>query len=222
MVLMSEFATVRHNMVECQLRTNKVTNWRLIDAMDDVPRERFVPKQLAGVAYIDEDLMVAPGRYLMEPMVLARLLQAATVTEQDVALDVGCGTGYSSAVLGRLAGTVIGLEPDAALAEQASQTLSAVGADNVIIVSGSVAEGYSRQGPYDVIMLNGGVPFVPPPLIDQLAEGGRMVAVVRGAGEVVGRATLWIKLRGEISHRVLFDAAIPPLPGIETKSAFEF
>lgn len=219
---MSDFAAVRHNMVECQLRTNKVTNWRLIDAMDDVPRERFVPKQLAGVAYIDEDLMVAPGRYLMEPRVLARLLQAASVTEQDVALDVGCCTGYSSAVLGRLAGTVVGLEPDEALAAQASQTLSAVSADNVIIVSGSVAEGYPRQGPYDVILLNGGVPFVPPSLIDQLAEGGRMVAVVRGAGEVVGRATLWIKLRGEISHRVLFDAAVPLLPGIEQKSAFEF
>ena len=219
---MSEFAAVRHNMVECQLRTNKVTNWRLIDAMDDVPRELFVPKQLAGVAYIDEDLMVAPGRYLMEPLVLARLLQAATVTEQDVALDVGCGTGYSSAVLGRLAGTVVGLEPDEALAAQASQTLSSVGADNVIVVSGGVAEGYSRQGPYDVILLNGGVPFVPRSLIDQLAEGGRMVAVVRGASEVVGRATLWIKLRGKISHRVLFDAAVSPLPGIKVKPAFEF
>ncbi|MDA0230591.1 MAG: protein-L-isoaspartate O-methyltransferase [Proteobacteria bacterium] len=219
---MSEFAAVRHNMVECQLRPNKVTNWRLIDAMDDVPRERFVPKQLAGVAYIDEDLMVAPGRYLMEPRVLARLLQAATITEQDVALDVGCGTGYSSAVLGRLAGTVVGLEPDDALAAQASQTLSAVGADNVIVVTGSVAEGYSRQGPYDVILLNGSIPFMPSSLIDQLAEGGRIIAVVRGAGEVVGRATLWVRIRGEISHRVLFDAAVPPLPGIETKPAFEF
>ena len=219
---MTEFAAVRHNMVECQLRTNKVTNWRLIDAMDDVPRERFVPKQLSGVAYIDEDLMVAPGRYLMEPLVLARLLQAATVTEEDVALDIGCGTGYSCAILGRLAGTVVGLEPDAALADQASQTLSAIGADNVIIVSGRVAEGYPRQGPYDVILFSGGIPFVPPPLIDQLAEGGRMVAVVRGPAEVVGRATLWIKLRGEISHRVIFDAAVPPLPGIEAEAAFEF
>jgi len=219
---MSEFAAVRHNMVDCQLRTNKVTNLRLIDAMDDVPRERFVPKQLAGVAYIDEDLKVAPGRYLMEPMVLARLLQEATINDQDVALDVCCGTGYSSAVLGHLAGTVVGLEPDAALADQASQTLSAIGADNVIVVTGSVVDGYSRQGPYDIILLNGGVPFVPPPLFDQLAEGGRMVAVVRGLGEAVGRATLWIKLRGEISHRVLFDAAVPPLPGIETKATFEF
>ena len=219
---MTEFAAVRHNMVECQLRTNKVTDWRLIEAMDDVPRERFVPKRLSSVAYIDEDLMVAPGRYLMEPLVLARLLQAATITDQDVALDVGCGTGYSSAVLGRLAGTVVGLEPDVALAEQASETLSAIGADNVIIVSGSVVDGYSRQGPYDVILLNGGVPFMPQPLIDQLAEGGRMVAVVRGAGEVVGRATLWVKLRGEVSHRVEFDAAIPPLPGIEAEAAFEF
>lgn len=125
-------------------------------------------------------------------------------------------------MLGHLAGTVVGLEPDAALADQASQTLSAIGADNVIVVTGSVVDGYSRQGPYDIILLNGGVPFVPPPLFDQLAEGGRMVAVVRGLGEAVGRATLWIKLRGEISHRVLFDAAVPPLPGIETKATFEF
>ena len=221
-VIMTGFAAARHNMVECQIRTNKVTNGRLIDAMDDVPRESFVPKQLRGVAYVDEDLKLAPGRYLMEPLVLARLLQTATVSEEDVALDVGCGSGYSCAVLGRLAGTVVGLEPDAELAEQASQTLSAVGADNVIIVSGRVAEGYSRQGPYDVILLSGGVPFVPPPLFGQLAEGGRMVAVVRGRGEAVGRATLWLKLRGEISRRVVFDAAVPPLPGIEAEAVFEF
>ncbi|MBT4425504.1 MAG: protein-L-isoaspartate O-methyltransferase, partial [Rhodospirillaceae bacterium] len=104
---MINYAAVRHNMVESQLRTNKVTNWALIDAMDDVPRERFVPQQLSSIAYVDEDLLVAPGRYLMEPLVLARLLQAAMVTEEDVALDIGCATGYSSAVLGRLAGTVV-------------------------------------------------------------------------------------------------------------------
>jgi len=219
---MTEYANVRHNMVESQLRTNKVTNRRLIDAMDIVPRELFVPKQLAGVAYVDEDLMVAPDRYLMEPLVLARLLQAAEVTDQDVALDIACGTGYSSAVLGHLAGTVVGLEPDPKLAEQASMILSETGGDNIIVVPGSVVEGYSRQGPYDVILLNGGVPFVPPPLLDQLAEGGRMVAVVRGISDALGRATLWVKLRGEISHRVLFDASVPPLPGIETESAFEF
>jgi len=219
---MTEYATVRHNMVESQLRTNKVTNRRLIDAMDSVPRELFVPKQLAGVAYVDEDLMIAPGRYLMEPLVLARLLQAAEVTENDVTLDIACGTGYSSAVLGYLAGTVVGLEPDTGLAEQASQTLSEIGADNVIVVSGSVAEGYSRQGPYDVILLNGGVPYAPPPLMDQLAEGGRMVAVIRGAGDALGRATLWVKIRGEISHRIVFDASVPPFPGIETEAAFEF
>ncbi len=219
---MTEYATVRHNMVESQLRTNKVTNRRLIDAMDFVPRELFVPKQLAGVAYVDEDLMIAPGRYLMEPLVLARLLQAAEIADQDVALDIACGTGYSSAVLGRLAGTVIGLEPDPSLAEQASKTLSETGGDNIIIVPGSVVEGYSRQGPYDVILLNGSVPFVPPPLMDQLAEGGRMVAVVRGVGEALGRATLWVKLRDKISHRVLFDASVPPLPGIEKKAAFKF
>jgi len=219
---MTEYTSVRHNMVESQLRTNKVTNHRLIDAMDTIPRELFVPRQLAGVAYVDEDLMIAPGRYLMEPLVLARLLQAAEVADQDVALDIGCGTGYSSAVLGRLAGTVVGLEPDPLLAEQASQTLSEAGSDNVIIVRGGVAEGYSRQGPYDVIFFNGGVPFVPSPLMDQLAEGGRMVAVLRGVGEALGRATLWIKLRGKISHRLLFDASVRPLLGIEREAAFEF
>ncbi|MBI05739.1 MAG: protein-L-isoaspartate O-methyltransferase [Rhodospirillaceae bacterium] len=219
---MTEFATVRHNMVESQLRTNKVTNRRLIDAMDIVPRELFVPKPLAGVAYVDEDIMIAPGRYLMEPLVLARLLQAAEVSDQDVALDIACGTGYSSAVLGRLAGTVVGLEPDLNLAERASRILSETGGDNIIIVPGSVEEGYSRQGPYDVILLNGGVPFVPPPLMAQLAEGGRIVAVVRGVNEALGRATLWFKIHGEISHRVLFDASVPLLPGIEIETAFEF
>ena len=219
---MTEFATVRHNMVESQLRTNKVTNRRLIDAMDIVPRELFVPKPLAGVAYVDEDIMIAPGRYLMEPLVLARLLQAAEVSDQDVALDIACGTGYSSAVLGRLAGTVVGLEPDLNLAERASRILSETGGDNIIIVPGSVDEGYSRQGPYDVILLNGGVPFVPPPLMAQLAEGGRIVAVVRGVNEALGRATLWFKVHGEISHRVLFDASVPLLPGIEIETAFEF
>jgi protein-L-isoaspartate(D-aspartate) O-methyltransferase len=219
---MMDYAAVRHNMVESQLRTNKVTNWRLIDAMDDVPRERFVPKQLCGTAYVDEDLMVAPGRYLMEPLVLARLLQAATVSEEDVALDIGCGTGYSCAVLGRLAGTVVGLEADAALAESAAQTLSETGADNVIVVSGKLAAGYSRQGPYDVILFGGGIPFVPPAVFDQLAEGGRMVAVLRRPGEAIGRATLWIKLRGEISHRVICDASVPPLPGIEAETEFKF
>jgi protein-L-isoaspartate(D-aspartate) O-methyltransferase len=220
--LMTEFAAVRHNMVENQLRTNKVTNKRLIAALDDIPRERFVPKQLASIAYVDEDLKIAPGRYLMEPLVLARLLQAAEVGEQDVALDVGCGTGYSAAVLGRLAGTVVGLEADEALAEQAGRTLSEVGADNVIVVTGAVAQGYSRQGPYDVILVNGGVPFVPPALIDQLAEGGRLVAVVRDAAGTPGRATLWVKLRGAVSQRIVFDASVPPLPGIATEAAFEF
>ena len=219
---MMDYAAVRHNMVESQLRTCKVTNSHLIDAMDDVPRERFVPKQLSSIAYVDEDLQVAPGRYLMEPLVLARLLQAAAITEEDVALDIGCGTGYSAAVLGRLAGTVVGLEADSGLADAAGDTLSAVGADNVIVVSGNLADGYSRQGPYGVILFSGGIPFVPPAIIDQLAEGGRMVAVLRGPGEAIGRATLWVKLRGELSHRVVCDASVPPLPGIQADTAFTF
>ncbi len=217
-----DYSLARFNMVESQLRTNKVTSLNLIEAMGKIPREKFVPKQISDLAYIDHDIMVAPGRYIMEPLVLARLLQEAPVKKQDVALDVGCATGYASAVLGQLAGTVVGLEEDSNLCDAAAELLNDIGADNVITVAGDIVSGYSRQSPYDVILLNGCIPFVPQTLTDQLAEGGRMVGVLCKFGDAIGRATIWLKLRGEISSRVICDASISYLPGFQSSASFKF
>ena len=218
---MTDHAAARRNMVSGQIRTNRVTDERLIEAMEEIPRERFVPHAKRGVAYVDEDVEIASGRYLMEPMVLARMVQEATIAADDMVLDVGCGTGYATAVMSRLAGTVIALDVDASLAAEAESTLSGVGADNAIVVTGPLAEGYARQAPYDVILLGGAIDHLPQALADQLAEGGRIVGVLREAGGV-GQATLWARHRGALSSRSLFEASLPPLPGIARPVQFEF
>ena len=174
-----QFAEARRHMVASQLRPNKVTDDRLTDAMEAVPRELFVPKALRGVAYLDEDIEIAEGRHLMEPMVLARLLQAAGVRADDIVLDVGCASGYSTAVIARLAGTVVGVESDAELAARATGLLTDLEVDNAAVVEGAFDAGLPDQGPYDIIVLNGAVPDVPAALLDQLADGGRLLAVVR-------------------------------------------
>ena len=218
---MTDHAAARRNMVSGQIRTNRVTDERLIEAMEEIPRERFVPHAKRGVAYVDEDVEIASGRYLMEPMVLARMVQEAGIAADDMVLDVGCGTGYATAVMSRLAGTVIALDVDGSLAAVAERTLNAVGADNAIVVTGPLAEGYARQAPYDVILLGGAVDHLPQALADQLAEGGRIVGVLREAGGL-GQATLWARHRGALSSRSLFEASLPPLPGIARPVQFEF
>ncbi|MFQ5959339.1 MAG: protein-L-isoaspartate O-methyltransferase [Alphaproteobacteria bacterium] len=218
---MTDHAAARLNMVDNQIRTNKVTDSRVLQAMAEVPRELFVPKKLQGIAYVDEDLAVAPGRYLMEPLVLARLLQAAAITAGDVVLDVGCASGYSTAVLARLAATVVAVESDAELGERASALLSELDADNAVVVAGPLEAGYAKQAPYDAIVIGGAVEEVPAAITDQLAEGGRLLAVVTG-GSGVGKGTLMLRVHGGLSRRVLFDAAVPPLPGFARARGFVF
>ena len=218
---MIDHAVARQNMVSGQIRTNRVTDERLIEAMEEIPRELFVPRAKRGVAYVDEDVEIASGRYLMEPMVLARLVQEAEITASDMVLDVGCGTGYASAVMARLAGTVIALDIDEALVSEAEQAMSAIGADNAIVVTGALADGFAEQAPYDVILVGGAVDHLPQTLADQLAEAGRIVGVVREPGRV-GQATLWARHRGALSSRSLFEASLPPLPGIVRPAQFEF
>ena len=152
-----KFAEARHHMVLSQLRPNRVTDDRVADAMDTVPREEFVPKELRGVAYLDEDLEVAPGRFVVEPRVFGRLLQEANIGPSDVVLDIGCGTGYSSAVLGHLAQAVVAIESDPELVARASEILARLECDNVAVVEGSLAEGNRKQGPYNVIHINGSI-----------------------------------------------------------------
>lgn len=214
-------ALARRKMVENQLRANRVTEERLVEAFATLPRERFVPEALAGIAYVDEDLQVAPGRYLMEPMVLGRLIQALEVRASDMVLDLACATGYSTALLASLGGTVVAVEPDAALAARANETLNALSVDNAVVVAGALAEGYAKQAPYDVILVNGALPAVPTALFDQLAEGGRLAAVVQEA-PVLGRAVLYRKQGGIVGHRVLFDAGTPALLGLERAPGFVF
>ena len=218
---MVDFATARLNMVESQIRTNKVTDLALIEAFETVPREHFVPEPLRGIAYVDEDVPLGGGRFVMEPRVLARLLQAARPGPDDIALDIGCGSGYGTAILSRMVATVVALESDAALAATANQTVSGLEFDNVVVVEGKLTEGYPKQGPYNVILLSGAVAEVPPAIGEQLAEGGRLVAVVK-AGAGLGRATLMQRDGGVISSRVLYDAALPLLPGFEAEPGFVF
>ncbi|MEQ8356927.1 MAG: protein-L-isoaspartate O-methyltransferase [Kiloniellaceae bacterium] len=218
---MTEYAAARLNMVESQIRTNRVTDPRIIAAFESLAREAFVGAAARGYAYIDEDLEIAPGRYLMEPMVLGRLLQAAMPRPGDIALDIGCATGYSTAVLAQIAATVVGLESDRALRDGANRTLNALDVDNAVVVEGDLAAGYQKQAPYDIIIFQGAVSAVPDGIKRQLGEGGRLVAVVTDEAGI-GRATL-IQRSGEtFSPRTLFDAATPPLPGFEREAGFVF
>lgn len=215
-----DYASARRNMVESQLRPNKVTDPALLDALASVPRELFVPEPLRGVAYVDEDIPLGRGRFLMEPMILGRLLELAAVRPSDAALVVGAGLGYSAAVLARIAGRVVALEGDPELAQQAAQMLRTLGVSNVVLVEGPLAEGAPRQAPFDVILFDGAVDRVPPAILDQLADEGRLVVVIRSSG--IGRATLMTRQAGIMASRVAFDAAVPRLPGFEPAPAFIF
>jgi protein-L-isoaspartate(D-aspartate) O-methyltransferase len=216
-----DFTAARTNMVEGQIRPNKVIDSALVEALRQVPRERFVPPALRGVAYVDEDVAIGQGRYLMEPMVFARLAQEARIGPRDTVLDVGCGSGYSAAVLARLAGTVIALEQDRTLADEATRQLQEQGVGNALVVAGPLAVGYPGRGPYDAILVEGCVAQVPQALLDQLAEGGRLVAVISETGHL-GQVRLFEKIAGVVSGRTLFEAAVRPLPGFEAPPRFEF
>ena len=219
-MMSTDFAGLRTKMVDGQVRTTDVTSLDLLDALLAVPREEFVPAARKSLAYIDEDLEIAPGRYLMEPSPFARLVQLAAIKPGDFVLDIGAGTGYSSAVLSKLAGAVVALEEDAALAARAQGVLSNLGYDTVAVVEGPLREGYAAQGPYDVILIEGAVQSVPDEIIAQLKDDGRLV-VVEGVGNA-GVARLYVKQGGVTSPRRAFNAAVRPLPGFHSAPAFEF
>lgn len=216
-----DYQVARHNMVENQVRTNKVTDPLVIEAMEGVPRELFLPEGKRGVAYIDEDIAVGGGRFAMEPMVIARLMQSAQIAETDVALVIGAGYGYSSALISRVAETVVSVESDKEMAAAAEATFQAENYDNVIVVEGDMATGYAKQVPYNVIIFDGAVADVPATILDQVSDGGRLLAVVREPGKV-GVARLYERENGVIGHRDLFDANIPYLPGFEPAERFVF
>jgi protein-L-isoaspartate(D-aspartate) O-methyltransferase len=222
----ADFSEQRVKMVDSQLRTTDVTAPAILDAMLSVPREVFVGEKLRGIAYIDEDVIIAKAeggngpRYLMEPSPFAKLVQLAEIAPSDKVLDIGCGSGYSTAVLARLAASVVGLESDSALAAQAREALAALGSGNASVATGALPAGHAAGAPYDVIFIGGAVDAVPAALLAQLAEGGRLV-VVEGHGNA-GRAHLYRKLGGVAAGRAAFNAAIKPLPGFERAYTFKF
>lgn len=217
---MQDFNQARIRMVDCQIRPNDVTNPDVLAAMAEIPRERFIPENMAELAYIDEDIAVARGRYLMEPAPFAKLVQAANIGEQDVVLDIGCATGYSTAVLSRLASLVIAIEEDEVLAGRASAILDELECNNTAVIAGAPNQGYASEAPYDVIFIGGAVDVVPQVLFDQLKDGGRLVCVEGQGNAAVAKR--YMRVDDDISGRRLFNCAVKPLPGFEKPAEFVF
>jgi protein-L-isoaspartate(D-aspartate) O-methyltransferase len=218
---MTVFEVARSHMLESQLRPNKVTDDRVLNAFGSIRRELFVPEHLRPVAYIDEDLPLGGGRFLMEPMIAARLLQEAAIARTDAALIVGAGTGYEAALTAMLARSVLALEEDPELARRARAALVEHAIASISVVEGPLREGYRPRAPYDVILFGGGVVEIPLEIAAQLADGGQLLAIVK-PGNGMGRATLMTRTGGVLARRVIFDAATPALPGFASKPAFEF
>ena len=205
-------------MVDTQVRPSDVTKFPIIDAMLSVPREQFVPDQLREAAYIGENLDVGGGRVLLEPRTLGKMLDALDVQPNHVALDIGCGLGYSTAILANLCEFVVAVEDDEARAEEAQALLSGQGVDNAAVMAGPLAEGSEKSGPYDIIMIEGGVQSVPDALLAQLREGGR-IACVFAEGNL-GVVRIGHKLDGLINWRFAFNESAPVLAGFEKTAEF--
>jgi protein-L-isoaspartate(D-aspartate) O-methyltransferase len=215
---MTDFATRRVMMVDTQVRPSDVTKFPIIEAMLAIPREVFVPAERREAAYVGENLAIAPGRVVLEARTLAKLLDALDVQPGELVLDLGCGLGYSSAVIARLADAVVAVEEDEMLAAEAQRRLSEEGVDNAAVVVGPLALGDARHAPFDVITIQGGVEVVPAAILDQLKDGGRIGAVfMEGA---LGVARIGYKIDGVVTWRQAFNATAPVLPGFAASRGF--
>jgi protein-L-isoaspartate(D-aspartate) O-methyltransferase len=215
---MTDFASRRTMMVDTQVRPSDVTKFPIIEAMLAVPREVYVPRDMREAAYVGENLAIAPRRVVLEARTLAKLLDALDIQPDEIVLDLGCGLGYSSAVIARLAEAVIAVEDDPALAAEAEKTLAAEGVDNAAVVLGPLAGGSAKHGPYDVITIQGAIEMLPDALAAQLKEGGRIGCVfMEGA---LGVARIGYKVDGVVTWRFVFNAAAPVLPGFEARPGF--
>jgi protein-L-isoaspartate(D-aspartate) O-methyltransferase len=215
---MQDFAARRTTMVDTQVRPSDVTKFPIIDAMLRVPREVFVPEALVETAYVGEHVALGAGRVLLDPRTLAKMLDTLEVTGSDLVLDVGCATGYSSALLTRMAQAVVGLEQDARLLADAEAALGRVGAEQVVLQAGTLTQGAAAHAPFDAMILQGGIEVFPDTLRDQLREDGRVVAIFMSGA--LGVVRLGTKQGGVMGWRDVFNATAPVLPGFAREAAF--
>lgn len=218
---MTDYAMQRLNMVESQLRPSDITDRRILRAMAEIKRESFLPSQLRTLAYMDDDVRLpvkGVPRTMMAPRVLALLIQLARIEPGERVLEIGCGSGYATAVLGRLAGQVTAIESNAELAQLATAALATEGVSNAKVHLADLTQGYAADAPYDAILLNGALVEPPAGLLDQLRDGGRLVAVELRDG--FGRAVVWMRHGMSYDRRTAFDARSSVLPGFEPQPAF--
>ncbi|MHC0053278.1 protein-L-isoaspartate O-methyltransferase family protein [Actibacterium sp. D379-3] len=215
---MTDYAMRRRMMVDSQVRPSDVTKFPIIDAMLSVPRENFVPTARREAAYIGENVDLGGGRVMLEPRTLAKMLDALDIQPDELVLDLGCGLGYSSAVIARLAEAVIAVEEDGDMAAEAQATLSQAGVDNAAVIEGPLAQGAAKHGPYDVITIQGAVAHLPDAVVDQLREGGRMAVLFME--NALGVCRIGYKIDGRMTWRFAFNAGAPVLPGFERQRAF--
>jgi protein-L-isoaspartate(D-aspartate) O-methyltransferase len=217
---MSDYATARENMVENQLRPSGVDEPSVLAAFREVPREIFVPARLRPVAYQDEDIDIGGGRHLIEPLVLGRLLQASRPMGGEVALVVGCDTGYAAAMLSKLVATVFLLVPDADAVQPIEARFDEFGFDNIVVQVGRAADGLAKQAPFNLILLAGSVAEAPPSLLEQLDEGGRLAAVVQPGR--AGKVTVLTRVGSAFGRLQPFDAYTLPIPELVAEESFRF
>ncbi len=215
---MIDYTARRVMMVDTQVRPSDVTKFPIIDALLSVAREAFVPRNKREVAYVGENVDLGGGRVVLEPRTLAKILDALDVRNDELVLDIGSALGYSAAVLSRMAEAVVAVEENAEFSADAQTLLSDHGADNVILHEGALTSGATEHGPYDVVILQGGVSHLPEALTDQLKEGGRIACLfMEGA---LGVVRIGYKLDGRINWRFVFNAGAPVLPGFERQAGF--
>lgn len=217
---MADFAQRRVTMVDTQVRPSDVTKFPVLDAMLSVPREVYAPDAARDTAYADGPMALGGGRQLLDPRATAKLLQALEPTPSDLVLELGASTGYTTALLAHMAEAVVAIEEDEDLARDAEAALSEQGVDNAALIKGPLAEGSAKHGPFDAIAILGGVQDIPSAIIDQLKEGGHIVAIFMDGA--LGEARIGVKSGGRMSWRMVFNATAPVLPGFARAPSFAF
>ena len=215
---MIDFAQLRTTMVDTQIRPSDVTKYPIIEAMLNVPREAFVPDDKRAEAYVGEHVALGGGRVVLDPRVLSKMLDVLDIQKDELVLDLGCGLGYSSAVMARMAEAVIAVEEDEEVSAQAQTRLSEAGADNVVVETGTLAAGAAQHGPYDVVIVQGGVETLPDEILSQVKENGRICDIFLEGN--LGIVRVGYKIDGDVTWRMVFNATAPLLNGFENKSEF--